>query len=422
MKATTSVPNLPDHDVWVLRELAREYTELLAAPAQAEKIALWKTTNRLEPVRPMILLSNDAWDQTLEDSIFVCADDWAREQERWLRRHLWVGRHLQDDFVFDDTVYVPVVVRRGSWGVQANWVRPDHTFGAAHFEPVICREADAEQLHIPEITVDWEETGRNVERAAAVYEGILPVQPRGTSFFWFAIFDEFIQWRGLGPAFLDMVDRPAWLHGILNLMTEGALAELEALEAAGALALNNGANGTPGVGPNGLGFTDCLPQPDFDGTHVRPRDLWGHATTQIFADVSPAMHEEFALQYEGRFLERFGLASYGCCEPLHRKVDLIFKYIPHLRKLSMSPWVDVAQGAEALGRRAVFCYKPNPALLSGENWDKEHVRAGLREVLDKTRGCVVEIIMKDLHNCHHQPQRMTDWVDIAMQLAQSGEW
>jgi hypothetical protein len=27
------------------------------------------------------------------------------------------------------------------------------------------------------------------------------------------------------------------------------------------------------------------------------------------------MHEEFALQYEKRWLERFGLTYYGCCEP-----------------------------------------------------------------------------------------------------------
>lgn len=414
--------SLPTSDLAILRDLAREYTEVIADPTQAEKRRLWEALNRLEPERPMIRLSNSAWDMTLEDSVFVCTDEWAREQERFFRYHLWMWRHLKDDFVFEDAVYVPVVIRTGSWGVEIDAVRPDHSFGAAHFEPVIREEADIEKLQIPTVEVDWEQTERDYERAAEVYEGIVPVRTRGMVGTWFAIFDHYIQWRGLGQAFMDMVDRPQWLHQILNLMTEGELAKLDALEAAGALALNNGANGTQGVGPNGLAFTDQLPQPDFDGVHVRTQDMWGHATTQIFADVSPAMHEEFALQYEGRFLSRFGLGSYGCCEPLHRKVDLVFKHIPHLRKLSMSPWVDVAAGAEALGRRAVYSYKPNPALMAGESWDQGHVRAGLREVLDKTRGCAVEIIMKDLHSCHYEPQRMIDWVDIAMELAESGEW
>lgn len=416
------MPNtLPANDVAILRDLAREYAEVIADPAQSEKIKLWQALHRLEPVRPMIRLSNSAWDQTLDDSVYVCTDDWCREQERSFRWHLWMWRNLKDDFVFDDAVYVPVVIRTGTWGVETNAVRPDHSFGAAHFEPVIVTEEDAAKLRIPEISVDWDQTERDYQRAAEVYDGIVPVKTRGMVGTWFAPFDQYIQWRGLGQAFMDMVDRPAWLHGILSLMTEGALAHLDALEKAGALALNNGANGTQGVGPNGLAFTDLLPQPDFDG-HVRTQDMWGHATTQIFADVSPAMHEEFALQYEGRFLSRFGLGSYGCCEPLHRKVDLVFKHVPHLRKLSMSPWVDVAAGAEALGRRAVYSYKPNPALMAGETWDQDHVRAGLRDVLDKTRGCVVEIIMKDLHSCHCQPQRMTDWVEIAMDLAESGEW
>ena len=45
------------------------------------------------------------------------------------------------------------------------------------------------------------------------------------------------------------------------------------------------------------------------------------------------MHEEFALRYESRWLERFGLSNYGCCEPLDRKVDIIKKAVPNLRRL-----------------------------------------------------------------------------------------
>jgi hypothetical protein len=176
--------------------------------------------------------------------------------------------------------------------------------------------------------------------------------------------------------------------------------------------------GNGGVGPGGLGFSDELPQPDFDGVHVRSRDMWGHATTQIFADVSPAMHEEFALQYESRFLGRFGLAGYGCCEALHRKVDLIRKHLPNLRRISMSPWVDVAAGAQAMGKDLIFSYKPNPALMSAAVWDPDALRAELRDVLDKTRGCAVEIIMKDLHTCRGKPHRMWDWTRIASEVAQ----
>ena len=79
-----------------------------------------------------------------------------------------------------------------------------------------------------------------------------------------------------------------------------------------------------------------LPQADFDGTHVRPVDQWGHATTQIFSEVSPAMHEEFAIRYESRWLANFGHNYDGCCEPLHKRIKII-KRLPNLRRVSVSP-------------------------------------------------------------------------------------
>jgi hypothetical protein len=232
--------------------------------------------------------------------------------------------------------------------------------------------------------------------------------------FWFAIMDQFIQWRGLDKVFVDMVDRPDWVHAWMKRMTDWHLSTIDQYEKLNVLSLNNGVNN---VGPGGLGVTDELPQPDFDGTHVRAKDMWGHATTQIFAEVSPAMHEEFALKYEKRFLERFGLASYGCCEPLDRKLDIV-KKIPNLRRVSMSPWVDPARGAAGLQDKYIFSYKPNPAIIGMEKWDVNLARRKLREALDATRGCVVEVIMKDLHTCRRQPHRMWEWVDMAMKLAQ----
>ena len=83
---------------------------------------------------------------------------------------------------------------------------------------------------------------------------------------------------------------------------------------------------------------------------------------QIFSSVSPGMHQEFELDYAVRWYARFGLVYYGCCEPLDGKMDIIRK-IPHVRKISMSPWVDEEKGAERIGRDFVFSRKPSPAFL-----------------------------------------------------------
>jgi len=406
---------MPARDKTIVRDLGKRVAEIASLPVHKEKADMWRRLNRLDPVRPMVMLQNGAWNETLDDREAQCTDPFCREKELSLRRLIYHWEHMPGDMVVENVFHTPIVTHDTGWGLEVNAVRPDHYFGAAHFEPSLRSEEDIDRLQVPRVSVDAEETERVYQRHCDLYDGVLEVRKRGRCGFWFSIFDLFIQWRGLDQAFTDMVDRPAWVHRVLERMTEGMLAQLETLEQHNALGLNNG---NVGVGPGGLGFTDELPQPDFDGTNVRARDLWGHATTQIFAVVSPAMHEEFALQYESRYLERFGLAGYGCCEPLHRKVDIIRKHIPNLRRISMSPWVDVEAGAAAVGKSVVFSYKPNPALLGGETWDPDAVRAGLREVCEKTRGCAVEIIMKDLHTCRNQPQRMWDWVRIASELAE----
>jgi hypothetical protein len=399
----------------MVRDLATRVAEIAALPVHKQKAELWRRLNRLDPVRPMVMLQNGAWNETLDDSAAQCSEAFYRDEELRLRRLIYQWDHMPGDMVVENIIYCPLVVRDSGWGVEINAVRPDHYFGAAHYEPVITSEEDCERIQLPRVEVDRPESERLFQRHCELYDGILKVIQRGQCGFWFSIFDIFIQWRGLGQAFTDLIDRPGWVHRVLERMTQNMLVRLESLEQQNALGLNND---NVGVGPGGLGFTDELPQPDFDGSHVRAKDLWGHATTQIFADVSPDMHEEFALQYESRFLHRFGLAGYGCCEPLHRKVGIIKKHIWNLRRISMSPWVNVEAGAAAVGSDLIFSYKPNPAVMAGDNWDLAVVKADLCSVLDKTRGCAVEIIMKDLHTCCNQPQRMWDWTRIALEVAE----
>jgi len=409
---------IPERDRSILRGLARQLAEIAALPEQQEKAELWRRLNRLERVRPMVILQNGTWHETGDEMKLSCEDEFARGQEWGLRATLYHWEHMRDDSVYEGVVHCPIAVGDTGWGVQAQWTRPDHVFGAAQFEPVVAPGDDPERIPLPTVTVDWEATERHYQQLRELYDGILPVAKVGVCGHWFAIMDDLIQWRGIENVFTDMVDRPEWVHAWLERMTQWHLSRLDQYEALDVLSLNNRAQG---VGPGGLGFTDELPQRDFDGEHVRTADQWGHATTQIFSEVSPAMHVEFALAYESRFLSRFGLAGYGCCEPLDRKVDIARKAIPRLRRISLSPRADVARGAEAVGNDLIFSYKPNPAIIGMEEWHEDLVRAQLGDVLEKTRGCVIEIIMKDLHTCRKQPWRMWEWVRVAMELAQGCE-
>ena len=100
------------------------------------------------------------------------------------------------------------------------------------------------------------------------------------------------------------------------------------------------------------------------------------------------MHEEFERPYLTPWFERFGLVYYGCCEPLDQKLPMIRK-LPHVRKVSMSPWVNVERGASHIGRDFVFSRKPNPALLAVDNFDADAVEAHVRETIDH---CVAMVV------------------------------
>ncbi len=81
----------------------------------------------------------------------------------------------------------------------------------------------------------------------------------------------------------------------------------------------------------------------------------------------------------------------------------------------MSPWANVEKTAKMGGDRYVLSHKPNPAVFADE-WNPEQARKNLVEVLEKARGCVVEVILKDISTVRYQPQRLWEWEKIAREV------
>ncbi len=129
------------------------------------------------------------------------------------------------------------------------------------------------------------------------------------------------------------------------------------------------------------------------------------------------MHWEFALQHDLRWLARWGLTYYGCCEPLDRKIDIL-RRIPNLRKISVSPWCNTAGMVAKVGRDYVMSRKPSPAILAEDQWHPERARQDLCAFLDAARGCHVELIMKDISTVRYQPQRLWEWARIAAEVVE----
>jgi hypothetical protein len=403
-------------DRQILRDLAKEVADVAALPIQEERRELWRRHNDLQPGRPLILIFPEgSWQELLPDASLRCAG--GREVRHWewmLRSRLYGHEHFADDTVIEKTWDVGRVVRNSGWGLAKKTVASGAARGAWHFDPVIREPADLGKLRFPEISIDEEASRRDLEAAQDLFGDILDVRPRGVSHLSFHLMNVYTGLRGLEEVMADMYAEPAMLHDAMAFLSEGHRRLLDQYVALNLLSLNND-NTYHNSGGNG--WTRRLPAPGFRPDRVRLCDLWGSAEAQEMAQVSPEQHEEFVMRYERPLLEPFGLTGYGCCEDLTRKLDYVCA-LPHIRRISISPFANVDACAARLKGGYIFSWKPHPSHLVGA-FDEERIRAYIRHTVEVCRdnGGVLEMILKDTHTCEHRPERFDRWCRIAREEA-----
>jgi len=398
----------------VLRRLAGQVADIAARPIEDEKRDLWYRHNALEPTRPVIFCDpENGWNEIISPRELECEGQLARKWEMDLRKEIFWGTQMGDDYTVGPYFNVFHVHSGGleEWGLKET-VIGGKDGGSYRWDSPIKSEEDLAKLHYPEIRVDYQATDRLVEMAEETLGDLLTVRLR-TNWWWTLGMTMRVAFlRGLEQLMYDMMDNPELVHRIMAFMRDGTLALLEYLEAENLLSLNNdGAY----VGSGGLGWSKELPQPDFDGK-VRLCDMWGFAESQETVGVSPQMYGQYIFPYQLPILERFGLNCYGCCEPLDVRWPYV-EQIPNLRRVSVSPWADVSVMADMLGDRYVFSLKPSPSDLAVKTLDEVRVRASLRETFRITRDCRVEAIMKDNHTIGNNPQNVIRWCQIAREEA-----
>lgn len=407
----------------VIRRLTERVAEIAALPVHHRTVDLWTRLNRLERVRPLVWVDEIPWHEMGSDPHLrlLAEDPFCRRLEQQLRRTIYQWEHVRCDGVVEPVLYSPLAIRDSGFGIreEADMAAEDRGGGIVSrgFIPQIRDECDLDKIKTPHVELDAYTTDADHQRLINLVGDIVRVEKRGIVTSWFAPWDQLVSWWGVQEALTDLVARPGMVHEAMRRLTEAWLGRLRQWEALGTLTLSDG---NYRVGSGGLGYTDELPQPDFEPQHVRPLDQWGFATAQIFSEVSPAMHEEFALQYECRWLKHFGLTYYGCCEPLHDRMTVIMA-IPNLRKVSASPWADVRRMAEATQGRYVLSIKPNPAIFADDRWNPARARAELERAVEAVGDCPVEIIMKDISTIRREPHRLWAWAEIAMDVARGYE-
>ena len=401
-------------DKTILRDLARRLAEIANLPIMEKRRGMWKRHNRLERVRPMVLVFPEgSWVELLPDEALVCSGEEARKIEWPLRHRIYWHENIPDDWVFEPHWVVSKSVSDTGWGLEPRYSDSPEARGAWGFSPVINKPADLQKLRYPEVVYNEEATRRDYEEACDLFDGVLAVELKGVAHASFHLMAIYCRLRGLEQVMMDMCIEPNMLHDAMAFLQEGHIRLFKQYEKLNLLSLNNDDSYHSS---GGVGYSDELPPPDCNTDRIRPCDMWGSAEAQELAQVSPEMHEEFSLRYERPLLAPFGLNGYGCCEDLTRKLDSVFT-IPNIRRISISPFADVEKCAERLGSDYIFSWKPHPSHLVGD-FNETFIRDYIRRALDATQGCVIEMILKDTHTCDNHPERFTRWAEIAGELAE----
>jgi hypothetical protein len=68
--------------------------------------------------------------------------------------------------------------------------------------------------------------------------------------------------------------------------------------------------------------------------------------------------------------------------------------------------------AEYLEDKYVYSWKPNPAFLAVPHLEEDEARKYVRETLEASKGCVLEIVMKDNHTIGNNPKNVINWVKV----------
>ena len=413
--------HLASRERTVLRNLGSEISRIAALPVHKEKARLWTALNDMKSVRPMVWINEIPWHEmdVNGELTLQTINPWARELEQKLRRLIYQWKHMPGDMIVNDYLECPLAIHSTDFGLveDVDIVKTDEKSDiySRRFNIQIKDPEDIARIKMPRVTHHEKTTALVYETMVDLFKDLIPVKIVGQTHIWFTPWDYLIRWWGIQEMMIDLMMRPDMVNAAVERMVDAWIVELDQFVELNLLSLDN--NNTR-IGSGGYGYISDLPGKGYDPENVGPHNMWGCSNAQIFSQISTEMHWEFALKHEMRWLEKWGVTYYGCCEPLDNKLANMSK-IPNLRKISVSPWANLDNIVRDAGDKYVLSVKPSPAIFAGNNWDPERARLALENVIDKAgHACHLEFIMKDISTVGYHPERLWEWEKIAMEVVE----
>lgn len=410
---------LSANDITVLRELGKTYMEIASLPVQKEKMELWKAFNSNRSTRPMVVIDQLPWNELNYDGSLTCLveNPFFRSIESNLRKSIYKWRNFPVDMVVEPFITIPNVAKSSGFGFELKETTlatdMDNDIVSHSFENQLQTEEDVEKIKDIVITYDKQKSDFWLAEAKQVFEGIIPVIQRGGVSIRLQLWDIIAELMGVEDIYFDLIDRPEFIHSIMEKMTNSALAGIKQINE---LNLVNDLQNTCHCS---YIYTDSL-LPNFtSGKGSSTKNTWGFSMAQLFTSASPETTKEFEIAYMSKIAEHYGMFYYGCCERLDDRLDII-QTIPNVKKISCSPWSNRDNFAEKLNKNIIMSNKPTPSYLAQSQVDFDIVKKDIQYTCEVARknNIAVELILKDISTVKHDPKRLTKWAEVAMQVVE----
>lgn len=391
-----------------VRGVAREVIEIAHASRMEAVRKRWRDVNALRrPDRaPVWCRPVGCWTEILPPEGLMCRDPWLRGMEYSFLQTLY-KRDIGDDTPVEPYFTVGAVFDvspSNVWGVDIRHRGPDVQGGAWAYDPPLKAEGDFDRLRMPVFSYNVAKTNERLERLDDLLGDIAPVRLEAGPPLGATLGTAAADLRGLAQMMVDAADRPDLLHRLMGYLRDAALSNLDAAEEAGLVTPNT-------TGP--MTTSDPVGPARSDGRY-NLRACWCMANSQEFDAVSPAMWEEFCLNYQRPIFERFGLVGYGCCENLTRKIDGVLT-IPNLRIFVCSAWTDLNVVLDKVGTRYCIMWRQKASdVVYG---DESRVREDLLEGTRRLQGHFYQIVLRELQTLAGNADRLRVWTQAAIDAA-----
>ncbi len=433
MPRSEDTPRRPAH----LERLVERVAEAASDPRYARLKAMYTRHNRLEKVgkAPVGVHLHKAyrpvWQELIPPDTLISKEPLERDIEIQLRQKLYRHECIPDDEVLLPTVWVTPVrplspedqakdgdVQRASrqtfgsqargearlWGLPFLVRRPQERGGAYKVEPVVVSEADAARLKHPRYEVDAAATRALVDRATELVGGKLPVKVAGDELSA-SPSETMVSLMGIEAVLYGVIDRPQFIHRMMDYITDGYITYHKSREAAGAVE----AEETWGYRTH---YEDLPP----DASPHSLRSCWWYISAQSLMGLSPAMYAEFLQPYHARLAAAVAdhRVYYHGCEDLTKKIPII-RQLPGLRRFHVSPWTDLESAVKQLGREFVLETHVSYADVLYLQKTPEKMREGVERIMKIAGDCILDVNVGDIETVGGDPGILTRWAQAAQE-------